>query len=120
MKEIMIHIDPWIIQFIKPDVQQSEGLGFLVSRDCGDEWYTPNSPPTRWTQVSCFKPLAAVGDRFVDVFERLKKYPKVMSMAKLRLAKECDSLTSKIEAQRLDSLEMDAPVLGDYTYLGRY
>lgn len=98
LREFMSHIDRRILQSMEPDLCQFEEYRRRASGSDLENWYTPKSPAGRWKRVSNFKAQAAVSDRLVGTFERIKNDPQVESMAWAELVPGCNFLAGNIKA----------------------
>lgn len=96
MEEILSHVDPRILLFMGPELRQFEDFSRHTSKKGLEAWYTPHSPVGRWRRVSGFSALAAIADRLVGAFGRIKNHPRIISIAWAQLDQDIESLASKI------------------------
>lgn len=81
LEEILSHIDPLIVDHLRPYIERFEEERRLASLHGLQNWYQPQSSARTWNHIARFPALEAVSDRLLDAFEDLSKVKTFRVMA---------------------------------------
>lgn len=73
LKEILTHVDPLIVEHLRPYIEGFEEERRRVSVHGLENWYQPLGSTQKWNHVARFPALEAVSNRLLIAFEDLQK-----------------------------------------------
>lgn len=81
LEEILSHVDPLIVDHLRPYIERFEEERRLASLHGLQNWYQPQGSARTWNHVARFSALEAVSDRLLIAFEDLSKVKTFRVMA---------------------------------------